>query len=63
MAESTTNLFQLSFNEINAVKKKDLVNKIEKLKGKVAVDNNIKNLCDQVSHIIWSRMKNLVAIL
>ena len=31
------------------MKKKDLVSKIEKLKGKVIVDNNIKNLCDQVS--------------
>ena len=51
MAESTTNLFELSFNEINAMKKKDLVSKIEKLKGKVVVDNNIKNLCDQVSRL------------
>ena len=49
MAKSTTNLFELSFNEINARKKQDLVSKIEKLKGKVVVDNNIKNLCDQVS--------------
>ena len=31
------------------MKKKDLVSKNEKLKWKVAVDNNIKNLCDQVS--------------
>ena len=51
MAESTTNLFELSFNEINAMKKKDLVSEIEKLKGKVVVDNNIKNLCDQVSRL------------
>ena len=49
MAESSTNLFELSFDEINAMKKKELVSKIEKLKGKVIVDNNIKNLCDQVS--------------
>ena len=33
------------------MKKKDLVSKIEKLKGKVIVDNNIKNLCDQVSRL------------
>ena len=51
MGESTTNLLELSFNEINAMKKKDLVSKIEKLKGKVVVDNNIKNLCDQVSRL------------
>ena len=29
--------------------KRDLVSKIKKLKGKVAVGNKIKNLCDQVS--------------
>ena len=51
MAESTTNLFELSFDEINAMKKKDLVSEIEKLKGKVVVDINIKNLCDQVSRL------------
>ena len=51
MAESTTNLLELSFSEINAMKKKDLVREIEKLKGKVAVDNIIKNLCDQVSRL------------
>ena len=33
------------------MKKKDLVSEIEKLKGKVVVDNNIKNLCDQVSRL------------
>ena len=31
------------------MKKEDFVSKNEKLKGKVAVDNNIKNLCDKVS--------------
>ena len=49
MAESATNLLELSFDEINAMKKKYLVSKIEKLKGKVVVDNNMKNFCDQVS--------------
>ena len=48
MAENTTNLFELSFDGINATKKKDLVIENEKLKGKVVVDANIKNLCDQV---------------
>ena len=33
------------------MKKKDLVSEIEKLKGKVIVDNNIENLCDQVSRL------------
>ena len=51
MAQSATNLLELSFEEINAIKKKDLVSEIEKLKGKVVVDINIKNLCDQVSRL------------
>ena len=51
MVESAINLFDLSFDEINAMKKKDLVSEIKKLKGKVIVDNNIKNLCDQVSRL------------
>ena len=51
MAESTKNLFELSLNEINVMKKKEIVSEIEKLKGKVVVDNNIKNLCDQVSRL------------
>ena len=69
MAENATNIFELSFDEINAMKKKDLVSEIEKLKGKVAVDNNIKNLRDQISRLsenlvnLWIRMNNLVASL
>ena len=51
IAESITNIFELSFDEINSMKKKDLVSEIEKLKGKVVVDNKIKNLCDQVSRL------------
>ena len=51
MAENSTNLFELSFDAINTMKKKDLVSRIEKLKGKVIVDNNIKNLCDQASRL------------
>ena len=51
MAESATNLLELSFDEINAMKKKDLVSENEKLKRKVVVDTNNKNLCDQVSRL------------
>ena len=51
MTENTKNLFELSFDAINAMKIKDLVGEIEKLKGKVVVDNNIKNLCDQASRL------------
>ena len=34
-AESTTNLFELPFDEISAMKKKYLVSAIEKLNGKL----------------------------
>ena len=57
MAESTTNLFELSLNEINVMKKKEIVSKIEKLKGKVVVDNNIKNLCEKVCHLSENLVK------
>ena len=67
MAKNTTNLFGLSFDAINAMKKKGLVSEIEKTKGKVVVDNNIKILV--IKYLIYqkislnscSRMKNLVA--
>ena len=41
------------------MKKKDLVSEIEKLKGKVVVDNNTKILCDQVSRL----SKNLAKLM
>ena len=46
MAESATNIFELPFDAINAMKKKDLVSEIERLNRKVIVNNNIKSLCD-----------------
>ena len=59
MAENSTNLFELSFDAINTMKKKDLVSRIEKLKGKVIVDNNIKNLCDQASRLSENLSKRM----
>ena len=57
MAESTTNLFELSFTEINAMKKKDLASNIKNSKGKVIIDNNIKNFCDQVFRLSENLIK------
>ena len=51
MAQNTINFFELSFDAINAMNNKDLVREIEKLRGKVIVDNNIKNLCVKVSRL------------
>ena len=35
------NLFDLIYDAINAIEKKDLVDYIEKMKGKVVADNHI----------------------
>ena len=41
-------------NLYDAMKKKDLVNHIESLKGKVTVDATIKKLCDGISQLSTS---------
>ena len=56
---NVTNLFDLSYDQINAMKKKDLVNHVENLKGKVTVDATIKKLCDEISQLSTS-VNNLI---
>ena len=54
MVESNTssNLFNLSDNAINALKKADLVQQLMNLRGKVIIiDSNLRNLCDQISSL------------
>ena len=52
MAENNfVNLFSLSYDAINGMKKKDLVDHIENLKGKVVVGNNIQGLFNQISKL------------
>ena len=52
MAENSfVNLFSLSYDAINGIKKKDLVDHIENLKGKVVVGNNIQRLFNQISKL------------
>ena len=52
MGGNSKNLFQLTDNAINSLKKTELVQKIINMKGKVIVDTDIKNLCDQVSKLM-----------
>ena len=56
---NVTNLFDFSYDHINAMKKKDLVNHIENLKGKVTVNTTIKQLCDELSQLSTS-VNNLI---
>ena len=52
MAENSfLNLFSLLYDAINGMKKKDLVDHIENLKGEIGVGNNIQGLFNQVSKL------------
>ena len=52
MAENSfVNLFRLSYDDINGMKKKDLVDHIENMKGKVVVGNDIQGLFNQISKL------------
>ena len=52
MAENNfVNLFSLSSDTVNGMKKKDLVHHIEKLKGKVVIGNDIQGLFNQISKL------------
>ena len=54
------NLFDLTYDTINAIKKKDLVDYIEKMKGKIVADNHIQNLCNEIANLS-DQVKNLVS--
>ena len=45
------NLLSLLYDSINGMKKKDLVDHIENLKGKVVVGNYIQGLFNQISKL------------
>ena len=52
MAENNlVNLFNLSYDAINEMKTKDLVDSIENLKGKIVVGNDIQGLFNQISKL------------
>ena len=52
MAENNfVNLFSLSYDVINEMKMTDLVDHIERLKGKVVVGNDIHGLFNQISKL------------
>ena len=54
------NLFDLTYDAINAIKKKDLVDYIEKMKGKVVADNQIQNLYSEIANLS-DNVKSLVS--
>ena len=48
-SSSLSNLFNLSYNAISALRKADLVQQIIDPSGKFIVDSDLRNLCDQIS--------------
>ena len=54
------NLFDLTYDAINTIKKKDLVDYVEKMKGKIVADNHIQNLCNEIANLS-DQVKNLVS--
>ena len=54
------NLFDLTYDAINAIKKKDLVDYIEKMKSKVVADNQIQNLFSEIANLS-DNVKSLVS--
>ena len=41
--ENNVNLFELSYDDIHVIEKRDLVNQIEKMKGKVVIGSRGKD--------------------
>ena len=55
------NLFYSTYDAINAIKKKDLVDYIEKMTGKVVADKQIQNLCNKIANLS-ENVKSLLSI-
>ena len=50
-SNTSSTLFNLSDNAISALKKADPVQQIISLRGKVIVDSDLRNLCNQISNL------------
>ena len=60
MDKNNINLFELSYDDINTMKNWDLVDQIEKMKGKVVVGSHVKDLCHQIEKLT-ERLNYVVA--
>ena len=60
MDKNDINLFELSYDNINAMKKRDFVDQIEKMRGKVIVGSYKKDLCHQIEKLT-KRLNNVMA--
>ena len=54
MNGNDVNLLEMSYDDINSMRKKDLVGQIAKMKGKVIFDSYVKDLCNQIEKLTES---------
>ena len=54
MNGNDVNLLEMSYNDIDSMRKKYLVEQIQKMKGKVIFDSHVKDLCNQIEKLTES---------
>ena len=48
MNGNDVNLLEMSYDDINIMRKKYLVEQIQKMEGKLIIDSHVKDLCNQI---------------
>ena len=54
MNGNDVNLLEIPYDDINSMRKNDLVEKIEKMKGKVIFVSHVKDICDHIEKLTES---------
>ena len=54
MNGNDVDLLEMSYDDINSMRKKNLVEQIEKMKGQVIFDSHVKDLCNQIEKLTES---------
>ena len=54
------NLFDLTYDVFNAIKKKDLIDYVENMMDKVVTENQVQNLCSEIANLS-DNVKSLVS--
>ena len=54
------NLFDLTYDVFNAIKKKDLIDYVENMMNKVVTENQVQNLCSEIANLS-DNVKSLVS--
>ena len=52
--KNDVNLLEIPYDDINSMRKKDLVEQIEKMKGKVIFYSHVKDPCNQIEKLTES---------